>query len=55
MIRYYRNLKELTSIEGTLVDEGALWFHEGDKMVLVDDDQYVSTETHLHDARFVAD
>jgi hypothetical protein len=48
----YRNSKELTSIEGVLVDKGSLWRLEENRMVLVDDDQYASYETYPHDPYF---
>ncbi len=39
---YYRNTKEMVSFEGVTVDAHSLWKREGQLMVLVDDDQYVS-------------
>ncbi|WP_165571965.1 hypothetical protein [Chryseobacterium vrystaatense] len=39
----YRNIKEVLSYEGILVDAGSLWERKGDLMILVDEDQYVTT------------
>lgn len=39
---YYRNTKEMVSFEDVTVDAHSLWKREGQLMVLVDDDQYVS-------------
>lgn len=40
----YRNVIDVTSIEGIEVDAGSLWKLENDLLVLEDDDQYA---THL--------
>lgn len=40
----YRNVTDLTSIEGIEVDAGSLWKLKNEILVLVDDDQYA---THL--------
>jgi len=43
---YYRNLKDLVSIEGIEVEAGSLWKHEQEDnlLVLIDEDQYASTQ-----------
>ena len=45
----YRNTKELCSDQGVLIDEGSLWIlkTKEKRMVLVDDDQYITTEINL--------
>ena len=40
---YYRNEIDLISIEGVEVESGSLWMKKGELMVLVDEDQYVTT------------
>lgn len=45
----YRNTKELCSDQGVLIDEGSLWIlnTKEKRMVLFDDDQYITTEINL--------
>lgn len=40
---YYRNKIKLTSYEDIEVDAESLWEKKGELMVLVDDDQYVTS------------
>lgn len=40
---HYRNKSILISYEGIEVDAESLWLRKGQLMVLVDDDQYVTT------------
>lgn len=40
---YYRNKTDLTSIEGVEVEAESLWQQKTDVLVLVDDDQYVTS------------
>ena len=47
-MRQYRNTRALTSIEGILVDKGALWSDQNGTMVLVDDDQHVTHPRNEH-------
>jgi hypothetical protein len=49
---FYRNTKEIASKEGVLVDEGSLWISQGNTMLLVDDDQYVSYDSYPMDPDF---
>lgn len=44
MSHYYRNKKDLTSIEGIQVDAGSLWLRTTEKNVLMleDEDQYAT-------------
>lgn len=46
MLRYFRNKKDISSIEDILVDEGSLWIlnSEENLLVLDDDDQYVTSK-----------
>ena len=41
-MNYYRNNITLLSYQGVEVDEASLWLRNGELMVLVDDDQYVT-------------
>lgn len=50
--QFYRNTKELSSNEGVLVDQGSLWQADGNLMVLVDDDQYLSYDSYPMDPDF---
>ncbi|HNP68235.1 MAG TPA: hypothetical protein PKH16_10045 [Aequorivita sp.] len=45
MNRYYRNIADLTSIEGIAVDEGSLWKLDTAQnlLILEDEDQYATT------------
>ncbi|WP_267281620.1 hypothetical protein [Chryseobacterium luquanense] len=43
---FYRNYNDLISMQGIPVDAGSLWRKQGQLMVLVDDDQYV---THAYE------
>ncbi len=49
---YYRNIKDLVSIEGIEVEAGSLWEEHPKKafLELVDDDQYASS--HLDEENF---
>lgn len=40
---YYRNEIDLISHEGGEVDAGSLWLKKGELMILVDEDEYVTT------------
>ena len=40
---YYRNEIDLISHEGVEVDAGSLWLKKGELMILVDEDEYVTT------------
>jgi hypothetical protein len=42
-MEFYRNTKDLISYEGILVDAESLWKKEGELMILVDDDQHITT------------
>lgn len=42
-MEFFRNLIDITSFEGELVDAESLWQKKGELMVLVDDDRYAST------------
>lgn len=42
VMNYYRNNITLLSYQGVEVDEASLWLRNGELMVLVDDDQYVT-------------
>lgn len=41
-MNYYRNYNEIIDPFGVVVDAGSLWEKQGDIMVLVNDDEYVS-------------
>lgn len=43
---FYRNYNDLISLQGVPVDAGSLWRKQGQLMVLVDDDQYI---THAYE------
>ncbi len=45
----YRNKFELQSIEGAIIDPGALWKAKGDKLTLVDDDCYATFKLNTID------
>lgn len=47
---YYRNLVDVTSIEGIEVDAGSLWKKEKGQLVLVDKDQFA---THKQTKDFI--
>lgn len=40
---YYRNEIDLISHEGIEVEAGSLWMKKGELMVLVDEDEYITT------------
>ncbi|WP_153301316.1 MULTISPECIES: hypothetical protein [Elizabethkingia] len=40
---YYRNKIDISSYEGIEVDAGALWLKKGELMILVDEDEHVTT------------
>tara|TARA_B100001765_G_C19224585_1_gene215396 strand:- start:150 stop:314 length:165 start_codon:yes stop_codon:yes gene_type:complete len=42
MAKHYRNLEDLTSLEGEYVEAGSLWSLEDQMLVLVDEDRYAS-------------
>lgn len=43
--QYYRNKVTITSLsQGVEIEPGFLWKRDGEMMILVDDDQYVTTQ-----------
>jgi len=46
-IKYYRNTVDIDNIEA-----GALWKLDGEDIVLVDDDQYISLKYSVNAAKF---
>ncbi|HCZ8394887.1 TPA: hypothetical protein O4D88_001318 [Elizabethkingia anophelis] len=40
---YYRNKIDISSYEGIEVDAGALWLKKGELMILVDEDEHITT------------
>ena len=40
----YRNTVEIHSLEIGIIEIGYLWKREGELMILVDDDQYITTQ-----------
>lgn len=42
-MNYYRNTLEIVSLEGVTIETGFLWERKGELMVLVDEDQYVTS------------
>jgi hypothetical protein len=43
----YRNKKDFLTAEKQTIDAGSLWRRNGNKLILVDDDNYVETELDL--------
>jgi hypothetical protein len=43
----YRNKKDFQTAEKQTIDAGSLWRKNGNKLILVDDDNYVETEIDL--------
>ena len=48
-MEHYRNLEDLTTLEGEFVEAGSLWLLQDDQLILVDDDRYA---TALPDTTF---
>jgi hypothetical protein len=42
--QYYRNKTALLTSDDVEIDPGALWKCEGDELILVDDDQYITAK-----------
>lgn len=42
MDTYYRNIEDIKSDEGILIESGSLWEVVNERLVLVDDDVYAS-------------
>ena len=47
-MQQYRNKISITSSQGIQVDAGSLWERKNNIMVLVDDDQYVTSNQTQH-------
>lgn len=45
---HYRNIVDVTSDQGSLIDEGCLWHKRGPKLVLVDEDEYITHDLDLN-------
>jgi len=43
----YRNKNDFTTDDNFIIDEGSLWELKGEKLILVDDDNYVETKLDL--------
>lgn len=43
----YRNTVDFLSIHQETIDAGSLWELKGEKLILVDDDNYVETDLDL--------
>lgn len=42
-MNYYRNTTEIVSLEGVTIESGFLWERQGELMVLVDEDQHITS------------
>lgn len=43
MTKFYRNTIDITSNEGVDIDAGSLWKLQDDELILIDDDQHVTS------------